>query len=216
MWLIKKIISEIISHSTSILFPDYCYLCKKATKKVSLCAACLTHMKKTIDTSGPFIKSIYSFKDPNVKKCIHAIKYFHRKDLVIPFAKILAEEIKLMTNYRDFILIPIPMPRYRKYLRGYNHTEILAKLLSLETAIPYKNNILIHNAKANKKRQVMTLSRKERLKNQKNSFLVSHNIKNMNIILIDDVTTTGATLHEARRVLDKAGAASIVAFTIAH
>ena len=61
-------------------------------------------------------------------------------------------------------------------------------------------------------------NRNKRLKNIIGSFLVKNQelIKNRNIILIDDVTTTGATLSEAKKVLKQAGARKIIAFTIAH
>ena len=56
------------------------------------------------------------------------------------------------------------------------------------------------------------------MKNLIGSFIVKNKeeIKNRNIILIDDITTTGATLNEARKTLKKAGAKKIVAFTVAH
>ena len=65
-------------------------------------------------------------------------------------------------------------------------------------------------------------NRKERLKNIQGSFAVKNtanninSIKNKNIILIDDITTTGATLAEARKVLKQAGARKVIAFTVAH
>ncbi len=54
------------------------------------------------------------------------------------------------------------------------------------------------------------------MKNQHGSFGVIDEVQNKNIILIDDVTTTGATLVEARTVLLKHGAKSVLAYTLAH
>ena len=108
------------------------------------------------------------------------------------------------------------MPHSRKYIRGYNHTEVLANLISKELGLFCRNTILIQNKGTHTKRQVATRGRTERLQNKRNTLIVSENVQNMNILLIDDVTTTGATLGEARRVLLQAGASQVMAFTIAH
>jgi predicted amidophosphoribosyltransferase len=60
------------------------------------------------------------------------------------------------------------------------------------------------------------MSRKERIDNQKNAFSINSSVENKIIILIDDVTTTGSTLHEARTLLLKKGAHEVHALTIAH
>ena len=59
-------------------------------------------------------------------------------------------------------------------------------------------------------------SRAERLKNQHNAFVVQTSVQGLSVILVDDVTTTGATLLEARKVLLEAGATSVQAYTVAH
>lgn len=64
--------------------------------------------------------------------------------------------------------------------------------------------------------QTKTESRKEREKNLKNCFSIREEIAGRNIILIDDVATTGATIEEARRTLLNAGTRKVIAFTIAH
>lgn len=197
-----------------ILFPPYCYVCKK--ESTQLCNHCLQHFTRTIDTPSPCITSIYSFKDPHIKKIIHAIKYFHRKDLIVPFAKIMSSEIQKEKDYTSYILLPIPMPTFRKYIRGYNHTETLAQQVQREISLPLSTTTLLRNPLMSKKRQVRTKSRKERMQNQNNAFIVNQLVKGMNIILIDDVVTTGATLLEARKVLLEHGALRVVAYTIAH
>ncbi|KKS56700.1 MAG: Competence protein F, partial [Candidatus Nomurabacteria bacterium GW2011_GWF1_42_40] len=68
------------------------------------------------------------------------------------------------------------------------------------------------------KHQAHIENRSERLKNIIGSFTVKNSeiIKGRNIILIDDILTTGATLSEARKVLKRAGARKVIAFTVAH
>ncbi len=214
--MIPNMLLRLASKCASILFPSYCYICKKESNDTSICSTCLSSFTKAIDTPAPYITSIYSFRDERIKKIIHAIKYFHRKDLLIPFVKVLSEEIKNTSNLNSYTLVPIPMPTFRKYVRGYNHGETLASELSKALHIPFQKDILLRNHSVSRRRQVMTPSRHERLQNSKNVFLANKDAAHKNIILIDDVTTTGATLSEARKVLIKAGAVNVLACTIAH
>ncbi len=206
MWMIHIIFSKVLD----LLFPPLCYGCKK--EKTIFCNSCLLHTKKPLSSPYPFITSLYAFKTPSIRKAIHAIKYFHRKDLLIPFARKIAEEIR--SQNISGTLVPIPMHPIRRMLRGYNQAEELAKLISYETSLPCDPKLLIK--KKYSKKQVGTSSRHERLKNQHNAFHATHDITRQTIILIDDVTTTGATLHEARKDLITHGAKAVWAFTIAH
>ena len=206
-------LQKIINTLTSIIFPSYCYLCK--SEGDPLCDTCLSKRARAYDTPSPCITPLYSFKDQKIKKIIHAIKYFHRKDLVAPLARHLAQEITA-PHPSSTIIIPIPMPRLRKYLRGYNQAEELGRAISTNLHIPMETNILVRNKKVHKSRQVIMHSRSERLKNQHNAFMVQTSVQGLSVILIDDVTTTGATLLEARKVLLDAGAVSVQAYTLAH
>lgn len=179
---------------------------------MSLCKECLKKRARAYDSPAPYVTSVYSFKDPSVKKIIHAIKYFHRKDLVSPLIETMISEI--LTKEEHFCLVPIPMPRWRRYIRGYNHAEIIAREIAHHTNLPIRTDIL--KRKTSKKRQAMTTSRHERLKNQHNTLSLISPVVGMRIILIDDVTTTGATLFEARKKLLEGGAALVEAYTIAH
>src|SRR3989344_6085699 len=121
------------------------------------------------------------------------------------------------------ILIPIPLSSKRYRERGYNQAELLCEnLVKLDENVNFKleKNILIKQIDT--KHQAHILNRSERLKNIVGSFTILYTgkniglIKNKNIILIDDITTTGATLTEARKVFKQAGARKIIAFTVAH
>ena len=206
-------LQKIINTLTSIIFPSYCYLCKSEGEP--LCDICLSKRARAYDTPFPCITPLYSFKDKAIKKIIHSIKYFHRKDLIAPLARNLAQEITV-PHPTSTIIIPIPMPKLRKYLRGYNQAEELARAISTNLHLPLETNILVRNKEAHKSRQVTMHSRAERLKNQHNAFVVQTSVQGLSVILVDDVTTTGATLLEARKVLLEAGAASVQAYTVAH
>jgi predicted amidophosphoribosyltransferase len=80
----------------------------------------------------------------------------------------------------------------------------------------FENNILIKPKDT--EHQARIRHRTERLKNIVGSFVVQspESVKNRNIILIDDIVTTSATLNEAKKMLKSSGARKIIAFTVAH
>jgi len=213
MWMIEKILSQ----CASFLFPSYCFVCKKeGSAGQSICISCLASFPQPVDTPSPFIHALYSYKNHYVKKSIHAIKYFHRKDLLLPYAQAIAHKMKGKDIPSDAVIIPIPMPRLRSLIRGYNHSHILAKLISDATTLPVRTDIMLLNINKKRKRQVVIKSRSERLQNQRNAFILNQSVQGLHVILIDDVTTTGATLSEAYHLLRSHGARTVEAFTIAH
>ncbi len=157
---------------------------------------------------------MFDFKDPLIKRAIHAIKYYHRKDLIAPLVESLEEELRKIPQLETYTLVPIPMPRMRKLFRGYNQAEQIAYELSKILKLKTEENMLARSRSPI--RQVKTKSKKEREENQSGSFVLLKNPAGMNLLLVDDVTTTGATLSEARKILLKNGASTVRAATLAH
>ena len=162
-----------------------------------------------------------SYKDQKVRKAIWEIKYRQNRKIRETISKLLgdflmeelAEKISL-ENFTDPIITFIPMSKKRISEREINQSEVLAKDISTLLKIPFSKT-LVKNRET--KRQT-TLKRSERLSNVKNSFgvLDAKNISGKNIIIIDDVVTTGATLREAKKVLIHAGARKVLCVAIAH
>lgn len=111
----------------------------------------------------------------------------------------------------DFI-VPIPLHRKRLEKRGYNQAEIIAEALAKKAGLPVRKNLL--KRKRNTKPQ-KDLSPEERKRNIKGAFSVSRELEGENILLIDDIYTTGATLDEAAGALKRAGAKKIYFLVIA-
>ena len=117
----------------------------------------------------------------------------------------------------NFITIPIPLHFKRQYERGFNQAELLAKEFSKITGIAMRNDILkkIKETPA----QVEVQNKELRLKNLGDAFQISLSnpiAKWPTIILIDDVSTTGATLMHAADALKKSGAKNITGLVVAH
>jgi ComF family protein len=211
MWMIHSIISKILA----VLFPTVCYGCNKRDSVI--CKTCLARTRKTLSTPHSYIASFYDFQDPLIKKTIHAIKYFHRKDLISPLVQNLGEELKILASEQpstNCVLVPIPMPLLRKYIRGYNQAELIAREIGKHCSMQVNTTLLTRSSSPS--RQATTKTKSARLKNQRNTFKVTPASKEVSVILIDDVTTTGATLEEARKTLAINGIKVLRAITLAH
>jgi ComF family protein len=150
----------------------------------------------------------------------------HGKELVIKMKKSNDQYLynslaKIGFNiYADFfqnidLIIPIPIHWLTKFLRGFNQSALLSEELSNLSKITLKKNILIKK-KYTKKQSTQLY--KNRFLNIKDSFLIKNNdiIKNKNILLIDDVMTTGATGNECAKLLKKNNAKLVKLFTISR
>lgn len=112
-----------------------------------------------------------------------------------------------------YVLIPVPLHRYRYRERGYNQAEIIGRLLAIRLNIPMAIDILKRTKKTVP--QVEMKRREARLKNMEGVFSV-HRLPPKCVVLFDDVFTTGATMRSAAKTLKRAGAKYIWAVTIAR
>ncbi len=160
------------------------------------------------------IRSLGAFDD-SYQKLIHRFKYDKRIPLGRRLAKRLAQTLAQRSDFADCdLVIPVPLHRARHRERGFNQSEILAEGISEATNISLAKDIL--KRKKNTRDQTH-LNAQERAENVRDAFIVTHaaNLSGKKVILVDDVMTTGATLKECARILREAGAAKIIAATLA-
>jgi len=112
-------------------------------------------------------------------------------------------------------LIPLPLHPSREKERGFNQSELLAEIISKTFNLPLEKNILIR-AK-NTRAQAELTDWEERQANLQNAFTVANpeNLKGKNIILVDDVYTSGATMSAAAETLRASGAKKIIGLVLA-
>ncbi len=212
-----------------IVFPVRCLSCGKSG--ADLCLECLKDAPVAERESAEWIFPLYDYRHPIIKRSLHLLKYKGKKRLANVFAKIIYEkileelsELSIMENYTKPILIPIPLSAKRYRERGFNQAELICKeLIKINNLrhsvdIQLETNILIKPRET--EHQARIKDKRKRLKNISGSFIIKNEkvnlIKNRNIILIDDILTTGATLTEAKKTLKRAGARKVIAFTVAH
>jgi competence protein ComFC len=167
------------------------------------------------------INSIFSYRDDRVRSLIWRMKYRGDQKIARIFGRIMAEHIfsvieesTLEKGNCQYALVPIPVSKKRRRERGFNQCELIAKTIAREHPDIFRvANVLVKGG--GEEHQARMRTKAERMKNVRGTFSVE-SIPNMPIIIIDDVTTTGATIEEAMRVLHEAGAKDIQAFTFAH
>ena len=209
----------------NVVFPVNCLSCGKEGS--DLCLRCLSDSPAAERESANWIFPLFDYRHIPVKKSIWLLKYKGKKRIAgifaeVMYGKIIEElsELSVMKNFREPILIPIPLSKKRYRERGYNQAELICeKLVEIDEKnnnFKLEKNVLIKIKET--EHQANIKERRDRLKNLSDSFSVKNSkmIEGKNIILIDDVTTTGATLSEARKILKQSGAKKVIAFTVAH
>lgn len=156
-----------------------------------------------------------TFSDPEVRAVMHLVK-FHRNQHAIDLASHLLSAWLVVYAKEPAILIPIPLSKKRERERGFNQvTVVLSHATKGLQFCNVRTNIL---ARIKHTRPQTSLSRAERLTNTRDIFTTTNliDLSGQNVIIIDDVTTTGATLHAAKNALSKLNPKSITLLAIAH
>src|SRR3989344_209314 len=210
-------------HALDILFPKHCLGCKREGNYC--CEDCLSLLSiartPSILGTRSSLSALFcatSFQDPFVQQLIHSFKYppFLR-DLARPLAFSIIAHFNLLNKpiYPPDTICPIPLHKKRLKWRGYNHAEELARQLGHALSLPVISDTLCRTKYTDPQ---VNLGKEKRLANVKGVFRVINPqaVAAKNILLVDDVYTTGATMEECAFVLKKAGAARVFGVTIAR
>lgn len=152
---------------------------------------------------------------PKVAQAIYQFKYHNRRIYSRFFAREMVQSYESNINqWKIDLIIPIPISRKRRRKRGYNQATLLAKEISHLTHIPYDNKSMIRIKDTVAQKQLDVRARRRNLRNVFAWHGKEAQIKGKNILLIDDIYTTGSTIDEAARILKKAGAKNVYFLTI--
>lgn len=208
----------------NLIFPNVCGFCNKIDNN-SLCKNCelslskyeINCIKNYTKDSKKYFDYLYSaLKYENiVREKIIKYKFNENSYLYKTFAKIIINNKKIygFLNLYD-IIIPVPMHKNKRAVRGYNQSELLAKEIAKYLGLDSEKDILI---KVKNTKVQSTLNKTQRIQNIKDAFAVTdvEKIKDKKIILVDDIYTTGSTVNECSRILKQAGVKEICVVTIA-
>lgn len=157
-------------------------------------------------------RSLWIHQDP-VPGAVYRFKYHNKRSYGRLFAEEMAECYgKWIASKGIEVIIPVPLHPSKKRKRGFNQAEILAGILAEATGIPIQTDVLF---RIKKSRPQKMLDPQERRENLKGAFAVSKRWKPCrNVLLIDDIYTTGSTIERCAGMLKKAGAENVWFLTI--
>ncbi len=233
-----------VHSALDILFPPLCMACRaRVSEPHSLCAACWSTISFIDDPScarcgmpfeidpggetvcGPCLakprdfaraRALFRYDDAS-KPLILTFKHGDRLDHAPGFGRWLERTGRALLADADLI-VPVPLHRWRLWKRRYNQAALLAAGLARLTGRLHDPSVL--ERKRPTKSQGQMPSAKARRRNVLGAFRVpparAAAVQNRNILLIDDVFTTGATLDACARALKRAGAARVDALTLAR
>jgi len=220
------------------IFPQHCVICKKylSRKEQNVCQVCWeklirlpypfcvecrsfiekeSHCRQCKDESGlGLIYSLGNFDD-SYQNLVYAFKYDQLVNVGIRLGAVLGEQIREDKRFAGFdFLVPVPLHPSRKRKRGFNQSEILADEISQKVGLSVLKDVLRRKKRT---KDQTNLNAAQRQENVRGAFKVrdQDEILGKNIILVDDVVTTGATLKECARSLTQAGANSVLGLTVA-
>lgn len=219
----------------NLIFPPRCLNCHAITKEGAICDFCfqqisphhtfycgecrarLIQISKTCHPKFPYILGAASnYEEPAIKNLIQGLKFRSVEEAAKPLGQLIinyAHEVSV--PIKNAVILPIPLSKKRERQRGFNQSTLIAKFFADCSSLPLVTDCLIRVRHSSPQSELKNYE--ERRQNVKNCFAIQNSelIQGKNVILVDDVVTSGATLKEAAIMLKMAGARKIIALTVA-
>jgi competence protein ComFC len=228
-----------------LIFPPKCLVCGASGSDI-FCRACLDDIRpigsfceicgkphqdglygetsakcsdcKSLEPPFDLARSIAKY-DGSLKAAIHKFKFRNKKGLAAPLAGIMIEHLS-KSPWQNIlpiidIVTAVPLHRKRQNERGYNQSEILARSVAEKFGLNFSSGIL---EKVKDTKRQFDLKRAERFSNVRGAFKAVNEVcvNGRNVLLVDDILTTGATAAECARLLKGAGAGMVFVLTLSH
>lgn len=168
----------------------------------------------------PFVKAVaYGSYDGGLRELIHLLKYEQVRPAAAVLGRMLAEAVSGIESGSTCMVIPVPLHSRKLRQRGFNQSELIAQhAIKLGAG---SGRLVLRSGLLERRRETQSqigLTRHQRRENLRGAFAVSRpeELAGREILLVDDVLTTGTTVSECARVLRRAGASKVFVATVAR
>lgn len=180
---------------------------------INTCSACQSARPHFLQATA------YGAYDGKLRELIHLLKYEQVEPAAATLGQILREAIyKLGLTSEPVLVIPVPLHRSKRRQRRFNQAELIARAALKKNAFPNAElaTDLLERTRATVSQ--IGLTRPQRAENIRGAFRVKHlsRVEGRQVVLVDDVLTTGTTANECARILCKAGAERVWVATVAR
>jgi ComF family protein len=198
-----------------LLFPPRCAGCGKVDTQ--WCASCQTELEAVVfpplhalqfDSTHMMIATTGKHEG-KLQKVIWSLKYEDAQYLAQILGKRLSQRLK-QTGWAIDIMVPVPLHANRLYDRGYNQSQLIGDWIARDCGITMAPQAIIRQIDT---RSQVGLSAQERQENMEDAFTADPLVRDKNLLLIDDVFTTGATLSACAQAALDAGARAVYGLT---
>ena len=216
---------NLLENALNFIFPPSCgfcdkvgegYLCQKCKQNIIYSNLYFNQLDLYLNSNTFIDKHFYLFSYiGTIREKILQYKFDDKAYLVNTIYEFFMNNEKLYGFLKKYdIIIPIPISSSRKRERGYNQSELLARKISKMANIHIETQVL---KKAKNNQPQSSLNKEQRRENVKNVYKVQNEVKiqNKEILLLDDIYTTGSTANECARMLKQAGCQTVGILTIA-
>lgn len=236
---------EVVNIIKEFLFPPSpaCPLCGRDGRPRHLCSSCLQEWaalgagmevcsvcgrfgsgfddpgicRECLSERPPYVlaRAVAPYEGP-VRYALHTFKFGGRRELAYPLGEVMAALVADLYPYRTFAaVVPVPLHPARAQERRFDQAELLAGVISGYLRIPLAASAL-HRIRETPSQTMLT--RENRLSNLSGAFAPGddvHRLQGKDVLLVDDVYTTGATVRECCNTLKDAGTGSVYVVTLA-
>ena len=219
-----------------LLFPPTCLNCLHGVQSgEAVCASCfssikifgtffcgkcrarLAENKKICHLDFPYLLGAAAdYHNETVKNLVQNLKFGFIKSAARPLASLLVNYAESV-NYPmvGFVVVPIPLSKKRERKRGFNQSFLIAEAFASHFGLELNPRLLLRNKNTKAQSEIKDFEKKR--ENVENCFSIKSpdSVQGKNVILVDDVVTSGATFFEAASALKRAGAKKIIALAAA-
>lgn len=196
-----------------LLFPPVCLGCRRLLRSdlsLPLCTACAREQAPLPPTDRVLagVEALHAYDGP-LARAVAALKYSGEVELAGPLGRLLARADALQRPWD--LVAPVPMHPWRAVLRGYNHAALLARSAARHARLPLAPRLLRRLRAAPPQAGLDAAARR---RNLDGAIGVRRPVAGRRVLVVDDVTTTGATLGACLAALREAGAVEVAGLAL--